>query len=230
MGQDIRKWHNQHTLRWDEGVGILPSKMFSDYTDHMRQKRAEFDALVEQFVGEYPDALNEAAEKLNSMFNPADYPRAEEVVHKFGVRTVFYPLPEAADFHRTSCVMEQLQDMEDGLNDHLAETSKGISKELLGRLIEPIRKMAQQLAKDGSFNKRKKDGGYPLFESIIEAARLMAELNIEGDANVSAAISEIETAYNGWSPSVIRDNKVARKDALDDADALVKKLSAYMKK
>jgi len=229
LGQEIRKWHNEHTLRWDEGVGILPSQMFAEYTDWMRQKRAEWDGLVELFVQEYPEALQEAEKKLNGLFNPEDYPQGGEVANRFGIRTVFYPFPEANDFHRAkSFLVTQLRDVEDGLNQRLSETSKGMTVELLGRIISPLAKMASQLASDKSFNKRKV-GGWPLFDNVLEMANLVAELNVENDLRVAAAVEEVRKVHTGWHPEKAKKSSAVRQSVQQEADELVRKLSAYMK-
>ncbi len=94
-----RTWHNGRTLPWaDKGARLLPTSMFFDYKQEANARQAHFNALRDRFIAEYPQLLAQAPLHLGDLFDPSDYPSAEEVASKFGFRLVFLPVAESGDF------------------------------------------------------------------------------------------------------------------------------------
>ena len=84
-----RLWHNTTTLPWaDRGARLLPTSLFLDYKTEINKRKMRFDHMVEHFLREYPKLQAQAQQHLGALYNPDDYPSAEEVVSKFGFRMV----------------------------------------------------------------------------------------------------------------------------------------------
>lgn len=79
--------HHEQTLPWlDEGSRILPAANYFDYMQRQNAYAAEFEQAVSAFAGIYPAVVNEARQSLNGLFNPADYPSADQISGLFTMR------------------------------------------------------------------------------------------------------------------------------------------------
>lgn len=96
----IRNEHYRLTLPWlDNGGRLLPSKLFFEYSAVMDKLKLEYQALVDNFVQLYGSRLvNEARQRLGTMYNATDYPPATMLKTKFGVDIDIMPVPRGADF------------------------------------------------------------------------------------------------------------------------------------
>ena len=97
LANSIRDEHYKMTLPWmDSGGRLLPSKLFMDWRDRMEGLREQYRQAVDKFVDRYEASLvPEARQRLGTLYNPADYPRGDDVRAKFGVSHDFMPVPSA---------------------------------------------------------------------------------------------------------------------------------------
>src|SRR5271166_3001863 len=94
-----RDTHKTLTLPWGtNGERILSTTAYMTYTEIMRKQRWEFDAAVDRFIASYPDAVEEAKVRLNSMFNAENYPDGFAVKERFAFDVEIKSVPEAGDF------------------------------------------------------------------------------------------------------------------------------------
>jgi len=82
----VRRFHYEKTLPWsDTGERILPAALHPEYTKELRELKTKFEHEVSAFVAAYPQLIQEARFHLQGLFNPDDYPSAEEIAEKFGI-------------------------------------------------------------------------------------------------------------------------------------------------
>src|SRR6185436_6662823 len=66
---EIREYHYAHSLPWGENnERLLSSAFFIEYQDQMAKFRMADVQLVEEFVGNYPQAVETARSQLNGAF------------------------------------------------------------------------------------------------------------------------------------------------------------------
>lgn len=230
LAQNIRRFHYTMTHPWlDDGARILPAVFQMEYADKLREFRNQFQQLVEQQFSDtaYAGYINEAKSKLGAMFNPADYPTAEEARAKFGVRVTFLPLPESGDF-RLDLNKDQLAEMQESLTAQLAEVESRTKREIYERLGEKISHLNTKLA---AFDAEELDAdGNPvtrrlhatLIENIREVCRLIPGLNITEDPEVEKIKNETLARIGRWDIDTIRDDEEVRKEVMQDADSILR--------
>ena len=87
LAGQVRQYFYKITLPWsDEGFRLLPSNLYFDLTTRMREFEASFEQGVESFLQIYPQYIEQVRPELNGLFREEDYPAADKLRRKFGVK------------------------------------------------------------------------------------------------------------------------------------------------
>lgn len=220
----VRTFHYENTLPWDDGGGrILPSKNFLTYSKEMRKFKQRFDDAVVEFVGNYDEYRDEARKRLSGMFREADYPGRREIVRKFGFSTDIEPVPSAEDFRVTLQSKDATRigkQLEARVNARVVEATK----DLFIRLSDVVKKFAEKLAdKDAIFRDS-------LVENIVELVNLLPKLNVANDPELGKICKEVQKKVCAFEPDTLRESEEVRSKAAKDAQAILNKMSGYLKR
>jgi hypothetical protein len=108
LAAQIRQSFYKITLPWsDEGYRLLPAHFYFDWTQQMREFETIFERKVENFLALYPSYIEQVRPELNGLFREEDYPSAEKLRTKFGVKLEVLPIPSGEDFRVTMSAEEQ---------------------------------------------------------------------------------------------------------------------------
>lgn len=144
----IRRYHNDVTLPWgDNGDRLLPAKSYMDYTTTLRQYRAEFEQLVDDFCQNYPQLVQERRNSLGSLYNPNDYPQTEAVRSLFSIKTTFLPIPDVADF-RVDVGTQALQELQASVQQEFMVRQKAATDECWARLFDCLNRIVTTLSRE----------------------------------------------------------------------------------
>lgn len=219
-----RAFHYENTLPWDDGGGrILPSENFNTYSKEMRKLKDQFDQAVREFLGNYDEYREAARSKLGGMFNPADYPGSSEIAGKFQFSTDIEPVPNSGDF-RVNIQSKEAANIKKQLDQRVEERVQEATKDLYVRLNTVVGRLADKLAdKDAIFRDS-------LIDNIAELVNLLPKLNVAADPNLESLRKETKKKLGALEPDTLRKDVVARDKAVDDAKAILDKMSAYIGK
>ncbi|MGA9060790.1 MAG: hypothetical protein WB341_03890, partial [Terracidiphilus sp.] len=108
LAGQVRQYFYKITLPWtDEGYRLLPANLYFDLTARMREFEAQFEQGVEAFLAIYPQYIEQVRPELNGLFREEDYPKAEKLRRKFGVKLEVLPIPTGNDFRVQMSAEEQ---------------------------------------------------------------------------------------------------------------------------
>jgi hypothetical protein len=108
LAGQVRQYFYKITLPWsDEGFRLLPSNLYFDLTARMREFEASFELGVESFLQVYPQYIEQVRPELNGLFREEDYPAADKLRRKFGVKLEILPIPSGNDFRVQMSAEEQ---------------------------------------------------------------------------------------------------------------------------
>lgn len=225
-----RAYHAAVTLPFEEGIGILPAALIMEYGDRMREFKGKFDHLCEShFKARYPEMIEWAKREHNGTFAPEDYPPVETVMESFSFRTEVAPVPGAEHF--TETVKSLLGVDTESVDIRVTDAMQEAQKELLRRLVAPVRAMASKLAeqpKVGKDGKQKEDIVFrdSLVGNLRDIAGIASKLNLSGNAQIEAFIREVATLSTA-DPETLREDKSVRQSTADTAADLLKRLEGY---
>lgn len=220
-----RTYHARVTLPFDAGIGILPAAMIQEYADKMRQFRGEFDGLIQShFVPRYSEMVDWARQEHNGTFDVSDYPDVDTLLESFSFRTEPLPVPDAAHFAGT---MSSLLGVDaDSVNIRVQDAMTEAQRELMRRMIEPVRAMAAKLVEQPKQGKDDIVFRDTLVGNVQDIAELVPKLNISGDLELDKFAAEM-AALARYAPSALRDSKVTRTEAATKAADVVQRLNSY---
>jgi hypothetical protein len=220
-----RAYHDAVTLPFNKGVGILPAALILEYGDRMRQFRSQFENLSRtHFRERYPEMVEWAKAEHNGTFDQNDYPPVDEVMEAFYFRQEPVPVPDASHFEG---VVKSLLGLDaDSVNLRVQDAMVEAQRELMRRLIEPVKAMATRLAEEPKEGKKSPRFNETLVGNLLEIVHLAPKLNIAGDPAIDGFVKDIE-ALTIFEPETLRKSPDIRKAMATDAAAVLKRLEGY---
>lgn len=184
-----RDVHRKYTLPWnDQGQRLLPTSVYSKYNMDMVTIISDFDYTVNMFRNKYDDLLLDAKDRLGSLYNPNDYPSADNVCSRFKIKTSINPLPKSDDFRMNSMSDADIQAVKKSYEIELQDKMKESQSNLLERLFDTIGHLRDILNNEkGVFQKSSHD-------KIVELLDLAPSLNVTNDPDIDALINKLSAS------------------------------------
>src|SRR3954468_19598187 len=145
LSGQIRQHFYRITLPWsDEGYRLLPAHFYFELTAKMREFEQAFTRQVEEFLAVYPSYIEQVRPELNGLFREEDYPSAEKLRNKFGVRLEVLPIPSGEDFRVTLSEEEQARVARE-IDENMRQSLKRGTEDLWVRLKDVVSHMVERL-------------------------------------------------------------------------------------
>ena len=120
-------------------------------TDEFRQNGAfpgsaerAFSHSVDEFLEVYPSYIGQVRPELNGLFREEDYPSAEKLRAKFGVKLEVLPIPSGDEFRVTLSEEEQARVARD-IDESVRQSMNRGTKDLWVRLTDVVTHMVDKL-------------------------------------------------------------------------------------
>lgn len=231
---EARAYHAAVTLPFSNGVGILPAALIVEYGERMRDFTRRFHAqAVDHFQKRYPEMIEWAKSEHNGTFDATDYPEVAELMKSFYMKTEPIPVPDAGHFEST---MKSLLGVDaDSVNIRVQDAMQEAQRELMKRMIEPVKAMAAKLAEQPKMRKLKDGSTEPyespvfrdtLIQNVKDIAGLAPKLNIAGDPAIDGFVAEMQK-LTVYEPDALRKSANERETAAAKAKAVLAKLEQY---
>jgi hypothetical protein len=168
------------------------SSLYFDLMERMREFEASFAQGVESFLAVYPQYIEQVRPELNGLFREEDYPSAEKLRKKFGVKLEILPIPSGADFRVQMSAEEQARvSREIDANVRLS-LARG-TEDLWKRLREVISHMVDRLNEPESrFHASLVTNGFDLVE-------ILPRLNVQGDDDLNRFADQVKQRLCAYS-------------------------------
>jgi hypothetical protein len=206
---EVRTWHYNHTSPWDEGYRLLGGKVNAKYGAQMEAFKARFKELVDAFVDQYDDWIDQAKIMHGKTFEPSDYPSKDLMKSLFRIQAEYFPVPKPEHFN------VEMQELYGNALTSITEKKIGEAvQDAWERLMKPVQAMAEKLADPKTIFRD------TLVENVKEMVELMPSLNLTDDKKLKDAAAAIEKELAGLNPETLREDKVVRADVAKKAAAL----------
>ena len=200
----------KNTLPWlDDGVRLLPSHRYFDFTEDVRQLRDRVAAAVANLQYVWDDVLAEDQLRLGTAYNPQDYPSAEDIATKYGSKIQWRPVPSTGDF-RVGLSDDDLAELQEALT----AAEDAARQDVVAQLVEPMRHAIDVLGREKT---RVHDS---VLGNIVEIAERLPKLLLDPNP-------ELETV--AANARQIASRHLANMDVLKSDDALKEVVSDQLK-
>ena len=223
----IRHWHNTQTLPWsDNGTRMLPMANFMEYKQGLNTRIQTLQTLFDKFYIEYPQLVNDAANKLGSLFDVSEYPDLDTVKSKFRCKYIFSPMPEAGDFRidaENDLKRELSEQYEEEKNIKLTEAMNEAWNRLHDVLLHMSERMEDTVDEKGE--KVRKKFRDSVLENPAELCGLLTKLNVTKDPHLEDARKMLEASIAGVDIKDLRDSEAKRVEVKQKVDDILKKFN-----
>jgi hypothetical protein len=185
LAGQIRQYFYKITLPWsDEGFRLLPSHFYFDLMARMRGFEASFEQGVEGFLAVYPRYIDQVRPELNGLFREEDYPTADKLREKFGVKLEILPIPSGGDFRVQMSAEEQARVSRE-IDANVRQSLTRGTEDLWKRLREVVSHMVDRL------NEPESRFHVMLVTNIFDLVEILPRLNVNGDAELNRFADQI---------------------------------------
>jgi len=217
----IRTKFYDNTLPWGvKGIQILPTANYLTFMTDFRKERSEYETLVNRFVPEYPQLVQDAQRFLGSAYKASDYPEAYEIADKFKMDMQVMPVPNN-DF-RVDIADEELSRIHDEVEARVKQAAQGAMMDVWQRLYDKVKHFAEKM-----------DDPKAIFRDstvnhLVELCELLPRLNVMDDPNLEAMRQEVEAKLAGYNPDTLRADVKVRQSVATEANDIAAKMAAFM--
>lgn len=217
----IREKFAKNTLPWGiDGTRILPSANYLQFMTDFRKEKNEWKALVNSFLDNYEDLVDEAKRWLGDLYDEKDYPTKDRVMDKFNMDMAILPVP-ANDF-RVELSSDELSRLQEEMEGRMATVQQEAMMDAWGRLYKHVQHIAEKLADPkGIFRDS-------MVENAQETCDLLTRLNIADDPNLEAMRREVEAKLVSHHPDSLRNDIDLRQDTAAEARKIMDAMSVFM--
>lgn len=227
---NTRSWHLSQTLPWsDNGLRLLPTSNFMNYTKQRTLLEENYMALVAKFLVAYPNLVSAAAFQLGDLFDRDEYPSVEKIANKFKFHVNFLPVPMAGDF-RIDINEEAKSDIISSCNVAYEERLNNAMRDAWSRLHDCLTRMSERLtidkvASDDGFEHKGRVFRNTLVENAVELTELLKHFNLTKDNNLEQARLDLYNAIKHHDADSLRNSHEAREIVKSKVDEILGKFN-----
>jgi hypothetical protein len=223
LAGQIRQYFYKITLPWsDEGFRLLPSNFYFDLMARMREFEASFEQGVDSFLAVYPQYIDQVRPKLNGLFREEDYPAAEKLREKFGVKVEILPIPSGGDFRVQMSAEEQARVSRE-IDANVRQSLTRGTEDLWKRLREVVSHMVDRL------NEPESRFHASLVTNVVDLAEILPRLNVNGDADLNRFAEQIRQRLCNHSAQDLKKHDLLRVTAATDAANIVAQMDGVLR-
>lgn len=207
----IRQEHTRLTMPWCyDGVSLLPSKMYFQYTELMRELTDLFDQNVSNLITQYPIYKANQRSVLGSMWDPDDYPSQDSLRHRFSVSYRFFPVPQSEHFIVDLEAAEAAK-MKTALQQELVDTQTAALQSLYDRAIKLVEHVHERLSDPQNIFRN------TLVENVADFVKTLPLLNVFDDPKLEQVCHELKSKVLIADADDLRTDQLARQRVADGA-------------
>ncbi len=223
LAGQIRQYFYEITLPWsDEGFRLLPSNFYFDLMGRMREFEASFDQGVNSFLTVYPQYVDQVRPELNGLFREEDYPSAEKLRSKFGIKLDILPIPSGGDF-RVEMSAEEHARVSREIDANVRQSLTRGTEDLWKRLREVVSHMVDRL------NEPESRFHGSLVTNVFDLVEILPRLNVNKDEDLNRFAEQVRQRLCNHSAADLKKQEALRFATAGDAADIVSQMDDILK-
>lgn len=206
-----RQEHARMTMPWCyDGVSLLPSKLLFEYTQNMRDSKDKLDRAVDNLYQQFPIHKANQMSRLGDLFNPDDYPSADELKGKYEVSWSFFPVPQADHFIVDLEAADEAKIKAD-LMAQLSNTQSEALSELYERVTTLLAHMHERLSDPKNVFRDS------LVDNVYQLVEVLPALNVFNDERLTTVCNDLKSKVLICDAQTLRDDLTIRQTVANEA-------------
>jgi hypothetical protein len=223
LAGQVRQYFYKITLPWsDEGFRLLPSNLYFDLTARMREFDVAFEQGVESFLQVYPQYIEQVRPELNGLFREEDYPAADKLRKKFGVKLDILPIPTGNDFRVQMSAEEQARVARE-IDTSVRQSLTRGTEDLWKRLREVVSHMVDRL------NEPESRFHATLVTNVLDMVEILPRLNVNGDTDLNRFAEQVKDRLCNYSAQDLKKHDLLRVTTAADAANIVAEMDGLLR-
>ncbi len=199
---DYKTYFSDNTLPYNLLMGsrILPTENYFDFKAKQEETIHKLTDEVQVFKAGYDDAIAQARITLDDLFDINDYPKKEDLDHKFKITVDYSPIPEAKHFNEN--ISNQVVA---DLNQHMANVSNSVVLDLISRAEKVVTNLHNILVTEAKRIFQSTTSG-----NIEKLINQMENLNYNNNTDIAALRQRIKEELSDIRIDYIKTSEVYR--------------------
>lgn len=211
---------------WDDnGKHILPNSLNEKVLRNLGEFQSKFEKAVDDLAKILPGAIEQARQENPDLFKDADYDSADAIIENhYEMGRELDMIPDSNDIRVTASaefVAALKSEVEDRANKRLNE----VAEHTRTAIVSTIRHFADSLSTYDPDNKRATAFRDSTVDKVRELVPVARALNIDGDARVDAALTDIVNVLGNRSAASLREDAADRQHVAAEATKLADNLT-----
>jgi hypothetical protein len=212
---------------WDnDGRHILPNALNEKVLRNLGEFQSKFEKAVDELAKILPGAIEQARQENPDLFKDADYDSADAIIENYyEMGRELDMIPDSNDIRVTASaefVAALKGEVEDRANKRLNE----VAEHTRSAIIDTIRHFADSLSDYDPDNKRATAFRDSTVDKVRELVPVARALNIDGDARVDNALTDIVNVLGNRSAASLREDADDRQHVAAEATKLADNLTS----
>ena len=174
------------------------------------------------FLRVYPQYIEQVRPELNGLFREEDYPAAEKLRKKFGVKLEILPIPSGADFRVQMSAEEQARVSRE-IDANVRESLMRGTEDLWKRLRDVVAHMVDRL------NEPESRFHGSLVTNVLDLVEILPRLNVNGDADLNRFADQIKQRLCNYSAQDLKKHDLLRVTTATDAANIVAEMDDVLR-
>jgi len=213
---------------WDDnGKHILPNALNEQVLRNLGEFQSQFEKAVDDLAKVLPDAIEQARRENPDLFKDDDYrgDASSIIAEHYEMGRELDMIPDSNDIRVTASaefVAALKGEVEDRANKRLNE----VAEHTRTAIIDTIRHFADSLSDYDPENKRATAFRDSTVDKVRELIPVARALNIDGDARVDNALTDIVRVLGNRSAASLREDAADRQHVAAEATKLADNLTS----
>ena len=225
-----RSDHYFHTLRWERGVQLLPTKNSPAYNEAARRNKAAYADAKRAFLAAYEGLVERAKLPavdggLGSLFNERDYPAPSSIKGLISLEYEEDFLPQSGDFRIDGLSQVQIDRIQAQVDGRIKDATADAMANARERLGTVVQRMADTLAKQPG----QKGYGFKgtLISGLQAELEVLKNLNLTDDLELEAMRQDVEDQLTTEDAQTLREDSSKRAIMAAKAAAMQKRMGSF---
>lgn len=220
------------TLPWqDGGWRLLPVSLYEETEKGLRDLIEDANEHIDVFLNNYELHCKEASVSLGKLYNPAEYPKKEELRDKFKVDVFFAPLPNSQDL-RIQIDGNAMNEIKNNVENHSNKALKEAMNDVRSRIEKVLQRLSDRLKADITTDERGKEIKPRLFNSMISSVQdliqILPDLNLDNDTHIEDIRREMEDEFMNLDIDSLKEDQDLRDKTAEKADEILDNLKGIV--